>query len=56
MRRSEAEFMNSVKVSGHNLESSQTRGFRIQLFTLQASFKPLLLKGGGVKSVSKGDL
>ncbi len=47
---------NFVEVSGHNLESSQTWGFRIQMFTFQPSFKPLLLGGGGgVKSVSTGE-
>jgi hypothetical protein len=35
-----------------NIESSETWGFRYTMFTLQTSFKPLLLKGGGgVKSV-----
>ncbi len=38
---------NFVQVSGHNLESSQTWGFRIQCLHLQTSFKPLLLGGGG---------
>jgi hypothetical protein len=36
-----------VEVSRHNLQSSQAWGFRIQCrYTLQTSFKPLLLKGG----------
>jgi hypothetical protein len=34
---------NFIEVSGHNLESSQTYA----TFTLQTSFKPLLLGGGG---------
>jgi hypothetical protein len=50
----------SLRVSGHNPESSQTRGFRIHtMFTFLTSFKPLLLKGEGervgVKSVRRGD-
>ena len=35
---------NFVEVSGHNLESSQTLRFLSTMFTLQTSFKPLLLK------------
>jgi hypothetical protein len=43
----EAEFMNVqiVADSGHYLASSQT-GFPYTMFTLQTSFKPLLLGGG----------
>jgi hypothetical protein len=35
-----------VEVSGHNLEFSDMR-FPYTMFTLQTSFKPLLLKVGG---------
>ncbi len=34
---------NFVEVSGHNLDSSQTWGLRVTMFTLQTSFKPLFL-------------
>ncbi len=47
----EVEFMdvlyNFVEVSGHNLESSQTLRFPCTMFTLQTSFKSLLIGGGG---------
>jgi hypothetical protein len=43
-----------VEVSEHNIESSQNLRLPYTMFTLQTSFKTLLLKGGGggVKSVS----
>jgi hypothetical protein len=34
------------KVSGHNVKNFQYSGFH-KMFTLQTSFKPLLLRGGG---------
>ncbi len=43
---------NFVEVSGH--KSSQTWGFQIQCLQLQTSFKPLMLKGEGSKSFSRG--
>jgi hypothetical protein len=36
---------NSIEVSGHNLESSQTLRFPYTIFTLQTNFKRILLKG-----------
>ncbi len=52
----ETEFYNFVEVSGHNLESSQTRGFRIQC----VHYKPVSIhfsqgEAGGVKSVGRVD-
>jgi hypothetical protein len=51
-----------VEVFGKKLESSEFSDLRFSqtIFTLQTSFKPLLLKGGtggggGIKTVSKGD-
>jgi hypothetical protein len=59
----EAEFMNNnfVEVSGHNLSEFFDLRFPFTMFSLQASFKLLLLKrvkgggGGGAKSVCSGD-
>ncbi len=46
---------NFVEVSGHNLESSQTWGFRIQCLHYKPVPNSLLLRGGrGVKFVSRG--
>jgi hypothetical protein len=57
-----AQKYNFVEVSGHNLQFSDLR-FLHTMFTLQTSFKSLLLGGGGgggggiksVQSVSRGD-
>ncbi len=42
---------NLVEVSEHNLETESSQGLRFPstMFTLQTSFKPLLLKGRGGK-------
>jgi hypothetical protein len=53
--RPKTEFMN-VNFVGHNLEEFSDLSFLCTMFTLQTSFKPLLLGGGGgIKSVSRGD-
>ncbi len=46
---------NFVEVSGHNLESLRTWGFRIQCFHDKPVSTHFSSKGGGVKSISRGD-
>ncbi len=46
---------NFVQVSGHNLESSQTGGFRVQFLQYKRVSNSFCSGGGGVKYVSTGD-